>query len=108
MYWKNFIIWKKKSNFNNIYKTMLSFCLSCRKNTESKNPKVEKTKNGRIMLSSKCTVCNSKKSKFLKEQEAKELLGNFLGAKILVLGDIPLVNTLFLKYKMNARVNTFL
>ena len=50
---------------------MLSYCLNCRKNKESKNPKVLKTKNGRIMLSSKCSVCNSKKSKFLKEQEAK-------------------------------------
>ena len=29
---------------------MLSNFLKCRKNTESKNPKVGKTKNGRIML----------------------------------------------------------
>ena len=29
---------------------MLSFYLNCRKNTESKNPKVLKTKNARIML----------------------------------------------------------
>ena len=50
---------------------MLSYCLKCRKNTESKNPKVVRTKNGRIMLLSICAVCNSKKSKFLKEQEAK-------------------------------------
>ena len=27
-----------------IYKTMLSYCLECRKNTESKNPRVVKTK----------------------------------------------------------------
>ena len=46
---------------------MLSYCLKCRKNIESKNPKVEKNKNGRIMLLSKCSVCNSKKSKFFKE-----------------------------------------
>ena len=38
---------------------MLSCCLKCRKNTESENPKVVKTKNGRIMLSSNCTVCGS-------------------------------------------------
>ena len=62
--------------------------------------KVEKTKflrtkNGRIMLLSKCAVCNCKKSKFLKEQEAKGLLSNLLGAKIPILGVIPLVNTLF-------------
>ena len=29
---------------------MLSPCLKCGKNTESKNPKVARTKNGRIML----------------------------------------------------------
>ena len=45
---------------------MLSYSLKCRKNKESKNPKVVKTKNGRIMLLSKCSVCKSKKSKFLK------------------------------------------
>ena len=55
---------------------MLSYCLKCRKNAESKNPEVVRTKNGRIMLLSKCVVCNSKKSKFLKEQVTKELLGN--------------------------------
>ena len=40
------------------------------------------------MLLSNCIVCNSKKTKFLKEQEAKGLLGNFPGAKIPILGDI--------------------
>ena len=47
------------------------------------------------MLLSKFTVSNSKKSKFIKEQETKRLLANLLGAKIQILGDIPLVNTLF-------------
>ena len=50
---------------------MVSYCLKYRKNTESKNPKVLKTKNGRIMLLSICAMCNNKKSKFLEEQEAK-------------------------------------
>ena len=58
---------------------MLSYCLKCRKNTESKNPKVVKTKNIRIMLLSKCAVCDSKKSKFIKEQEASGLLSSLLG-----------------------------
>ena len=54
---------------------MLSYyCLKCIKNTESKNPKVAKTKNGRIMLLSKCSVCDCKKFKFIKEQEAIGLL----------------------------------
>ena len=54
---------------------MLSYCLRCRKNKDSKNPKVVKTKNGRIMLLSKCAVCNSKKPKF-KKQEAMVLFSS--------------------------------
>ena len=64
-------------------------------NTESENPKVARTKNKRIMLLSRCAVCNSKKSKFLKEQEAKEILCNLLGIKVPILNNIPIVNTLF-------------
>ena len=52
---------------------MLIYCLQRRKNPECKNPKVVRTKNGRIMLLSKCEVCNSKNSKFLKEQKARGL-----------------------------------
>ena len=74
---------------------MLSFCLKCRKNTESKNPKVVRTENRRIMLLSKCAVCNSKSLKFLKEQEAKGLLRNLTGIKVPILNDSPVVNTLF-------------
>ena len=55
---------------------MLSFCLKGRKNTKGKNPKIAKTKNGRIMLSSKCAVCDSNKSKFMEEQEASGLLSS--------------------------------
>ena len=55
---------------------MLSYSLKCRKNTESKTPKVARTKNGRIMLLSKCAVCDSKKSKFIKQQEASRLLSS--------------------------------
>ena len=57
---------------------MISYCLKCRKNAESKNPKVVKAKNGRIMVLSNCTICGSKKSKFIKQQEAKDLLGSTL------------------------------
>ena len=52
---------------------MLSYCLKCRKNTESKNTKFVKTKNRRIMLLPKFEVCGSKKSKFIKEEEASRL-----------------------------------
>ena len=71
---------------------MLSYCLKCRKKCRTKNPKVVKTKYGRIMTLSKCAVCNSKKSKFLKEQQAKRLLSS-IGRKIL-LRQIPLLGPL--------------
>ena len=54
-----------------ICKTILFYCFKCRKNADSKNPKVVSTKDGRIMLLSKCSVCNSKKPKFHKEQEGR-------------------------------------
>ena len=70
---------------------MLSYWLKCRKNTESKNAKVARTKSG-ITLLSKCAVCESKKSKFIKEQEANGLLSS-LGIKI-PLSKIPLAGPL--------------
>ena len=72
---------------------MLTYCLKSRKNTENIDAKIMKTKNGRFMLSSKCAVCGSKKSKFMKEQEAEGLLSN-LGIKK-PLRKIPLLNVLF-------------
>ena len=45
---------------------MLSYCLRCRNNAESKNPNIVRTKNGRKMLLSKCAVCNSNKLKFIR------------------------------------------
>ena len=71
---------------------MLSYCLKCSKNRESKNPKVARKKNGRIMLLSKCAVCDSKKSKFVKQQEAIRLLSS-LGIKTF-LSKFPLVGSL--------------
>ena len=59
---------------------MLSYCLKCKKDTESINSKVSKTTNCKTMMFSKCTICGSKKSKFIKEQQAKGLLSN-LGIK---------------------------
>ena len=68
---------------------MLSYCLKYRKHTESKNPKFVRTRNKRIMLSSKCMVCGSKITKFIKEQEASGLL-SCLGTNT-PLSKIPLV-----------------
>ena len=69
-----------------------SDCLICRKDTENINPKVSKTSNNRIMIWSKCAMCNSKKPRFIKNQEAEGLLSN-LGirtplSKLPVMGDI--------------------
>ena len=55
---------------------MKSYCLKCRKNTENTNSKVSKASNGRAMIMSKCAVCSSKKSRFIKNQEAKGSLSN--------------------------------
>ena len=53
---------------------MESCCLKCKKNTENIDPKVSASSNGRTMISSKCAICGSKKSRFIKNKEAKELL----------------------------------
>ena len=71
---------------------MKSYCLKCKKNTEYINPNVSKINNGRTMLLSNCAICNSKKSRFIKNQEAKGLLSN-LGirtplSKVPILGNI--------------------
>ena len=67
-------------------------CLKCRNDTENINARVSKTSNGRTMLLSKCAICDSKKLRFIKNQEAKGLLSN-LGirtplSKVPILGDI--------------------
>ena len=71
---------------------MKSYCLECRKDTENINPRVSNTSNGKIMVLSKCAISSSKKSRFIKNQEAKGLLSN-LGlktplSKVPLLGDI--------------------
>ena len=71
---------------------MKSYCLKCRKNTENTNPRVSKTSNGRTMVLSRCAISGSKKSRFVKNQEAEGLLSN-LGvrtplSKVPILGDI--------------------
>ena len=71
---------------------MKSCCLKCRKNTENINARVSKTSNGRTMVLSKCAIFDSKKSKFIKNQEEKGLLSNLgvrtLLSKVPILGDI--------------------
>ena len=71
---------------------MEPYCLKCRKFTENMNLQVSGTSKSKIMTLSKCKICNSKKSEFINQQEAKGLLSK-LGiktplSKIPVLGDI--------------------
>ena len=72
---------------------MLTYCVKCRKKTENLNSKIFKTKNGRLIMQSKCTECGIKKSRFVKKLEAKGLLSN-LGLKT-PLSKIPLLNVFF-------------
>ena len=71
---------------------MLSYCLKCWKNIESKNRKVARTKNGRTMLLPKCEMFDSKKSKSINQQEAGGLLSSLEIKK--PLSNIPLVDRL--------------
>ena len=72
---------------------METYCIRCRKETENLNSKMFKTENGRLIMQSKCADCGIKKSRFVKEQEAKRLLSN-LGIKT-PLSKILLLNILF-------------
>ena len=71
---------------------MLSYCLKCKNNTEIVDPKVPAASNGRTMILSKCAIFGTKKSKFIKKQEAKGLLSNLdirtALSKIPLLGDV--------------------
>ena len=71
---------------------MTIYCVKCRKDTRNIDPKMVRTKNNRLIMQSKCPVCGIKKSRFVKEQEAKSLLSN-LGIKT-PLSKIPLLNVL--------------
>ena len=59
---------------------MLSYCLKCKKkkkkkkNTESIDPKVSATRNGKTMILSKCAICGSKISKFIKKTRSKRII----------------------------------
>ena len=71
---------------------MESYCLKCKKYPKNINPQVSSTSDGKLMILSKCAICGSRKSKFIKKQDAKGLLSK-LGIKIPlsnvpVLGDI--------------------
>ena len=75
-----------------MYYRMESYYLKCKKNTKNIDPQVSSGNNGRVMVSSKCAICSSKKSRSTKNQEAKGLLSKLdiktTLSKIPILGDI--------------------
>ena len=72
---------------------MKIYYVKCRKDTENIETTMFKTKNNKLIMQSKCTVCGIKKSGFVKDQEAKVLLSN-LGFNT-PMSKIPLLNILF-------------
>ena len=72
---------------------MKTYCLVCKENAKNKDAEVIKTKNGRLLLLSKCPVCGNRKARFIKEQEPKGILSS-LGIRT-PLSSIPGLNILF-------------
>ena len=77
--------------WNKMYK-MKSYCSRCKKDTENINPRVSNTSTDRRTILSKCAICGSKKSRFIKDQKPKGLLSNWGVrtplSKVPILGDI--------------------
>lgn len=78
------------------------WCMKCRGHSQSNNPKIAKTTNGRPVIYAKCGQCGSGKTKFISKKDFQEgqsgsgILGNLLGmGKIPLLGDLPLIGALF-------------
>ena len=70
-----------------------TYCLVCTKYTKNNNPKIVRKRQNRLIIQSNCATCNSKKSRFIKEQQAMRILSN-LGIKT-PLSKVPLLNILF-------------
>ena len=70
-----------------------TYCLVCKKYTENTKPKIARNRQNRLMIQSNCTICGSKKSRFIKEQKALWILSN-LGYKA-PLSKVSLLNILF-------------
>ena len=69
------------------------YCLACRKYTKNNNPKLVRNGQNRLMIQSNCASCGSKKSRFIKEQQAVGILSNS-GIKT-PLSKVPSLNILF-------------
>ena len=56
---------------------METYCVSCKKNTTSKNFSVTKARQNRLMLVPNCPICGKKKLRFIKHQEECGFLSKF-------------------------------
>ena len=82
----------------------ITCCLSCKKDTRNIDPKVIKTKDNRKMMSSKCSICNNKKPKFI--SQGSSLFDSFgLNTPQKMLCGMLLDNKII---NMNNIINTFL
>ena len=70
-----------------------TYFLACRKYTKNNNSKIVRNRQNRLMIQSKCANCGSKKSRFIKEQQAMGILIN-LGIKTPLI-KVLLLNILF-------------
>ena len=70
-----------------------TYCLVCRKYTKNNNPRIVRNRQNRLMIESNCATCGSRKSSFIKEQQAMGILSN-LGIKT-PLSKVTLLNILF-------------
>ena len=66
------------------------YCLSCKKNTKSKNIKGKITKNNKRYLTANCNICDKLKSKFL---SIKQIKGDGFFSNLFK--NIPILNAIF-------------
>ena len=62
---------------------MKTYCVKCRKATNNINPKIFGTKDNRLLMQSTCSDCKNKKSRFVKEHKAKDLVRKTQSDKVL-------------------------
>ena len=57
----------------------ITYCLSCKKDSRNIDPRIVKTKNNKRVMSSKCSICNNKKSIFTAEPSSLERISHGSG-----------------------------
>ena len=51
-----------------------TYCVKCKKDTDNIDSKIFKTKNNRLLMQSKCSVCKNKKIKICKRTRSKRFI----------------------------------